>query len=50
MSAHWQDVYATKAEAQTSWFAPHLERSLQLIDGLGLSPRARATTRSATRC
>ena len=40
MSAHWQEVYATKAEAQTSWYCPHLALSLELIDGLGLDPSA----------
>ena len=40
MSAHWQDVYANKAEAQTSWYRPHLDLSLELIDGLGLAPFA----------
>ena len=40
MSAHWQQVYDTKAEDQTSWFRPHLDLSLQLVDGLGLAPFA----------
>ena len=40
MSAHWQDVYTGKEEAQTSWFAPHLDVSLQLVDGCGLAPLA----------
>ena len=38
--AHWQQVYAAKSEAQTSWFRPHLEESLRLIDSLGLPPKA----------
>jgi SAM-dependent methyltransferase len=33
---HWQSVYQTKAEQQTSWFRPHLDESLRLIDGLDL--------------
>jgi SAM-dependent methyltransferase len=33
---HWQTVYQTKGEQQTSWFRPHLDESLRLIDGLGL--------------
>jgi SAM-dependent methyltransferase len=31
---HWQAVYAGKAEGQTSWFRPHLDESLRLIDAL----------------
>jgi SAM-dependent methyltransferase len=38
--AHWQSVYASKSEAQTSWFRPHLDHSLRLIDGLALPPEA----------
>jgi SAM-dependent methyltransferase len=37
---HWQQVYGSKAEAQTSWFRPHLEESLRLIDALRLPPEA----------
>jgi len=33
---HWESVYTTKPEDQTSWFRPHLDESLRLIDGLGL--------------
>ena len=33
---HWESVYATKPEDQTSWFRPHLDESLRLIDGLDL--------------
>jgi SAM-dependent methyltransferase len=40
MSAHWQDVYGNKAEDQTSWYRPHLDLSLEIIDGLGLAPLA----------
>jgi 2-polyprenyl-3-methyl-5-hydroxy-6-metoxy-1,4-benzoquinol methylase len=29
---HWEKVYATKAPDQVSWYRPHLERSLQLIE------------------
>jgi len=36
MQNHWQDIYATKGESQTSWFRPHLDTSLRLIDSLGL--------------
>ncbi|WP_049622054.1 class I SAM-dependent methyltransferase [Frateuria defendens] len=34
--AHWDAVYSAKSEAQTSWFRPHLEASLRLIDALDL--------------
>jgi len=37
---HWQHVYAGKAEAQTSWFRPHLDESLRLIDALRLPAQA----------
>jgi SAM-dependent methyltransferase len=33
---HWQTVYQTKGEQQTSWFRPHLDESLRLIGGLDL--------------
>jgi SAM-dependent methyltransferase len=33
---HWESVYTTKPEDQTSWFRPHLDESLRLIDGLDL--------------
>lgn len=29
---HWQHVYETKDARQVSWFRPHLERSLELIE------------------
>ena len=29
---HWERVYETKAPDQVSWFRPHLETSLQLIE------------------
>ncbi len=31
MQSHWERVYATKAPDQVSWFRPHLETSLSLI-------------------
>ena len=34
---HWQAVYQTKGEQQTSWFRPHLDESLRLIDWLHLA-------------
>jgi 2-polyprenyl-3-methyl-5-hydroxy-6-metoxy-1,4-benzoquinol methylase len=30
--SHWEQVYATKEPEQVSWFRPHLERSLELIE------------------
>ena len=33
---HWDAVYSEKGEAQTSWFRPHLDESLRLIDALDL--------------
>jgi SAM-dependent methyltransferase len=30
--AHWEQVYATKDPRHVSWFRPHLERSLELIE------------------
>lgn len=30
---HWDDIYRTKGPAETSWYAPHLDRSLALIRG-----------------
>jgi SAM-dependent methyltransferase len=29
---HWETVYATKSPKGVSWYAPHLERSLELIE------------------
>jgi len=29
---HWEQVYATKSAGQVSWFRPHLETSLTLIE------------------
>ncbi len=30
--AHWEHVYGTKAPTEVSWFRPHLETSLSLIE------------------
>ncbi|MBU6403971.1 MAG: class I SAM-dependent methyltransferase [Proteobacteria bacterium] len=38
--SHWQSVYASKSETQTSWYRPHLDHSLRLVDGLALPPDA----------
>lgn len=37
---HWQSVCTAKSEAQTSWYRPHLDHSLRLIDGLQLAAAA----------
>jgi hypothetical protein len=29
---HWENVYATKAPETVSWYRPHLETSLALIE------------------
>lgn len=34
-SDHWDHVYETKGD-RTSWFRPTLQKSLEIIDGLGL--------------
>lgn len=34
--AHWENVYRTRGEQQTSWYRPRLDTSLVLIDELGL--------------
>lgn len=33
---HWEDVYARKAPDSVSWFQPHAEHSLNLIERTGL--------------
>ena len=30
--AHWEKVYRTKRPSEVSWYRPHLEMSLQLIE------------------
>lgn len=35
--AHWQGVYASRGEGQTSWYREHLDLSLAMIDGLHLA-------------
>lgn len=37
---HWETVYHTKNSAQVSWYAPHLETSLQLIKHLAPNTQA----------
>jgi SAM-dependent methyltransferase len=38
--SHWEQVYATKDPEQVSWFRPHLERSLELIERAAPDRRA----------
>jgi SAM-dependent methyltransferase len=35
--AHWQDVYRRKDETEVSWYRPHLDASLRLIDATAVS-------------
>jgi len=37
---HWDSVYARRVPDQVSWYLPHLERSLEFIEGAGLEPDA----------
>jgi hypothetical protein len=32
VKTHWEKVYTTKATDQVSWYRPHLEISLSLIE------------------
>jgi len=38
---HWERVYTDKGAGEVSWFAPQLDTSLALIDGLALPKAAR---------
>ena len=33
---HWEDIYRRKGADEVSWYRPHLDRSLRLIEGAGL--------------
>ena len=37
---HWESIYQTKTPHQVSWYKPRLEKSIELIRGLGLSKEA----------
>jgi 2-polyprenyl-3-methyl-5-hydroxy-6-metoxy-1,4-benzoquinol methylase len=39
--SHWENVYATKSPSAVSWYTPHLQRSLELIDSAELAADAR---------
>ena len=34
IQTHWDTVYRTKAPDAVSWYRPHLERSLELIEAV----------------
>lgn len=40
-AAHWEAVYGSKRTDEVSWYRPHLDRSLALVDGLALTKDAR---------
>lgn len=40
-TTHWQTVYETKRSDEVSWYRPHLDRSLALVERLALSKDAR---------
>lgn len=40
-AAHWQQVYETRAPDRVSWYRPHLDVSLELLERAGLSARSR---------
>jgi len=35
---HWDKIYDSKALDEVSWFAPHLQTSLELIESTGVNP------------
>ena len=37
---HWDTIHTTKQTTQVSWFAPHLDTSLRMIDMADLSKHA----------
>lgn len=41
LESHWQDVYRRKTADSVSWYRPHLETSLALLQRAGLSPASR---------
>lgn len=40
-TAHWETVYQQKAPTAVSWYRPHLEASLTLLDQAGLNSASR---------
>jgi SAM-dependent methyltransferase len=41
MQAHWDRVYTVKAADEVSWFQPHADRSLELIERITAGRRSR---------
>ena len=39
--AHWEQIYTTKDTTQVSWYRPHLDVSLQIIQRTGVDQAAR---------
>ncbi len=35
-TGHWERIYRTQASDRVSWYAPHLNRSLELVESAGL--------------
>lgn len=40
-ATHWEAVYRTRSEREVSWYRPHLEVSLALLQRAGLAPGTR---------
>lgn len=40
-AVHWQSVYRRKAAKELSWYSPHLEASLEMIEAMGVDRTAR---------
>lgn len=40
-TAHWKDVYRSKASDRVSWYRPHLDLSLELLAKAGVGPQSR---------
>jgi SAM-dependent methyltransferase len=38
---HWETVYSSKPSDAVSWYQPHADRSLQLIQATGLGPQTK---------
>ena len=41
IKSHWESIYKTRSPNDVSWYTPHLEKSLQVIRGIGLPKDAR---------
>src|ERR1700687_803869 len=40
VKTHWENLYTTQATDQVSWYQPHLEMSLSLIERAAATPSA----------